>query len=364
MISLTCKSCGRKLQVRDEFGGQTGKCPACGSTLEIPALEPAVEPASLTSQVSELTAEKPAQQEQTPPPELPDEPEGPLLNHGGGPLPDGADFFAPAPEEIGPLRSAATTLVQGQQPTPMSSRLFGSILAIGLGIFVGVLIVHGFGVRSRFWVFCWPFVLALIGCGAVIVMTGFSHTCTYVGRDGVARFVCSGSRDNLISREVFRFREANDLRTATTLRYVNGAYQNTTYSYTWTDINGVEQQGAFASHWGQVVEDSLPRQVANGGRIVALPQLVDNVLPFTRDGIVVGLENMWHADGTYREAPVLGTILRALDVPPIGGDTMFADMAAAYDNLDPQHSGAHRGPVGAARLECRKLCRQVRGQLG
>jgi taurine dioxygenase len=98
----------------------------------------------------------------------------------------------------------------------------------------------------------------------------------------------------------------------------------------------LEQQGAFASRWGEVVEDSLPRQVANGGRIVALPRVVDNVLPFTRDGIVVGLENMWHADGTYREAPVLGTTLRAVDVPPIGGDTLFADMAAAYDNLDPR----------------------------
>ena len=98
----------------------------------------------------------------------------------------------------------------------------------------------------------------------------------------------------------------------------------------------LEQQGAFASRWGVVVEDSLPRQVANGGRILPLPGVVDNVLPFTRDGVVVGLENLWHTDGSYREAPVLGTMLRAVDVPPIGGDTMFADMAAAYDNLDPR----------------------------
>jgi taurine dioxygenase len=98
----------------------------------------------------------------------------------------------------------------------------------------------------------------------------------------------------------------------------------------------LEQQGAFASRWGVVVEDSLPRQVANGGRILPLPRVIDNVLPFTRDGVVVGLENLWHTDGSYREAPVLGTMLRAVDVPPIGGDTMFADMAAAYDNLDPR----------------------------
>lgn len=97
----------------------------------------------------------------------------------------------------------------------------------------------------------------------------------------------------------------------------------------------LEQQGAFASRWGPIVEDSLPRQVANGGRIVSLPNMVDNVFPFTRDGVVVGLENVWHNDGSYREAPVLGTMLRGVDVPRIGGDTMFADMAAAYDNLEP-----------------------------
>jgi taurine dioxygenase len=93
------------------------------------------------------------------------------------------------------------------------------------------------------------------------------------------------------------------------------------------------EQGRLASRWGRVVEDSLPRQVEHDGAIVPYEDLVDNVLPFTRDGVVVGLENIWHNDGSYRLAPVLGTMLRAVDVPPRGGDTMFADMAAAYDNL-------------------------------
>jgi alpha-ketoglutarate-dependent taurine dioxygenase len=46
----------------------------------------------------------------------------------------------------------------------------------------------------------------------------------------------------------------------------------------------------------------------------------------------VGLENEWHSDGTFREVPPMATVLRAIEVPPLG-DTIYADMAAAYDNL-------------------------------
>ncbi|MFD8707482.1 TauD/TfdA dioxygenase family protein [Kitasatospora sp. NPDC059648] len=46
-----------------------------------------------------------------------------------------------------------------------------------------------------------------------------------------------------------------------------------------------------------------------------------------------GAENVWHSDGSGDEKPSLGSILRALHVPPAGGDTLWADMAAAYDGL-------------------------------
>ena len=47
-----------------------------------------------------------------------------------------------------------------------------------------------------------------------------------------------------------------------------------------------------------------------------------------------GFENGWHHDVTWREIPSMGAILRAIQVPPTGGDTLFADMGAAYDGLD------------------------------
>ncbi len=41
----------------------------------------------------------------------------------------------------------------------------------------------------------------------------------------------------------------------------------------------------------------------------------------------------WHADVTFRRAPSMGAVLRARDLPAIGGDTLWADAAAAYEGL-------------------------------
>jgi taurine dioxygenase len=41
----------------------------------------------------------------------------------------------------------------------------------------------------------------------------------------------------------------------------------------------------------------------------------------------------WHSDITYKVKPPMASILYALEVPPTNGDTLFCDMAAAYDGL-------------------------------
>jgi taurine dioxygenase len=44
--------------------------------------------------------------------------------------------------------------------------------------------------------------------------------------------------------------------------------------------------------------------------------------------------DVWHSDVTWRPEPSMGSILRIVESPPLGGDTLWADMGAAYDLLD------------------------------
>ncbi len=43
----------------------------------------------------------------------------------------------------------------------------------------------------------------------------------------------------------------------------------------------------------------------------------------------------WHTDNTYVKCPPSFTVLQSVMLPPLGGDTCFADMYAAYEALSP-----------------------------
>ena len=86
------------------------------------------------------------------------------------------------------------------------------------------------------------------------------------------------------------------------------------------------QHVAFAKRFGDLeIHPFLP---SNTGE----PELVR----FEKTAEVSGYENSWHHDVTWRECPSMGAVLHALAVPDSGGDTLFADMYAAYDALDVQ----------------------------
>jgi len=49
----------------------------------------------------------------------------------------------------------------------------------------------------------------------------------------------------------------------------------------------------------------------------------------------VNFGGIWHSDTVYLERPPMATMLVARDVPPYGGDTMWANMYTAYETLSP-----------------------------
>ncbi|OPF71392.1 taurine dioxygenase [Streptomyces antioxidans] len=84
-----------------------------------------------------------------------------------------------------------------------------------------------------------------------------------------------------------------------------------------------EQQREFARNWGELETNPL---LAAGSS--------EDVVRFDKaSGTTPTFENVWHTDVTFRTRPALGAVLQLREVPPVGGDTMWADMAAAYDNL-------------------------------
>lgn len=62
---------------------------------------------------------------------------------------------------------------------------------------------------------------------------------------------------------------------------------------------------------------------------------VDSAHPevYALDSTDNGFADVWHTDVTFMKRPPLGSILRAVTLPPTGGDTNWADTQLAYDSL-------------------------------
>lgn len=63
-------------------------------------------------------------------------------------------------------------------------------------------------------------------------------------------------------------------------------------------------------------------------------------------------ENAWHTDATWREVPPMGCVLRCVECPPVGGDTMWANMALAYEKLPASVKEQIAGLRARHSIEC------------
>lgn len=92
------------------------------------------------------------------------------------------------------------------------------------------------------------------------------------------------------------------------------------------------QQIAFSRRFGPLQIHVLDQfQLAGHPEIL----IVSNVI---EDGKPIGLGDaghFWHSDLSYKERPSLGSLLHARELPRTGGDTLFANMHAAWDTLPP-----------------------------
>jgi len=84
-----------------------------------------------------------------------------------------------------------------------------------------------------------------------------------------------------------------------------------------------EQHLAFGRKFGELEVHPFGPQNAEYPEVLSIAHDKDNK----------GRENTWHSDVTWRLEPSLGSILRALEIPGSGGDTLFANMEMAYDDL-------------------------------
>lgn len=88
-----------------------------------------------------------------------------------------------------------------------------------------------------------------------------------------------------------------------------------------------EEHIAFAKRWGEIDVNKFFPHVP-GYREIALVSKEKEQKTNIGGG--------WHTDHSYDQIPAMGSILVARTLPPEGGDTIFANMYAAYDALDDE----------------------------
>ncbi len=81
---------------------------------------------------------------------------------------------------------------------------------------------------------------------------------------------------------------------------------------------------AFAQAMGEPVEYPFVKGIDGFPHIIEVKKLEHETVNFG---------GVWHSDTTYLDEPPMGSMLLAREIPPFGGDTLFASQYAAYEAL-------------------------------
>jgi taurine dioxygenase len=95
---------------------------------------------------------------------------------------------------------------------------------------------------------------------------------------------------------------------------------------------------AFARHFGELEDHPVVSSDPDNPGLVRIYK--------TPESKKERYENSWHTDSTFREKPPFGAVLRCVECPPVGGDTMWANMVEAYARL-PEDIKARIAPLRA-----------------
>lgn len=85
-----------------------------------------------------------------------------------------------------------------------------------------------------------------------------------------------------------------------------------------------DEQLAFTRQFGEVNKYPFLHGIEGNPLVAPVLKLPEETINFG---------GVWHADTTYLETPALGASLYALELPPVGGDTIFCNMQTAYETL-------------------------------
>lgn len=84
------------------------------------------------------------------------------------------------------------------------------------------------------------------------------------------------------------------------------------------------QLAAFGRQFGTLSQYPFVRGLPDHPEVIEVLKLENEKVNFG---------GIWHTDTAYLEQPPMGSMLFALEVPPAGGDTLFANMFMAYETL-------------------------------